>query len=141
MTGLTLLVSGLWRHYARSFGDLATRAQLVQELRLATCSLAEDMGPAVGATVMGEGRLMICRDGGDAPNGQPDWAAPDQMVEYYLSQGRLIRHDCTGGAELTVAQDVASFSLHDAGSSLQMVLCMGKGGLSRQVTLLWSRPT
>jgi len=141
MTGLTVAIAQTWRYLAVDIVDLRTRARLSQELRIAVESLAEDMGAVVGAAPMGGDGVLLCRDSGQTPNGLADWGAPDIVVQYYLSDGKLIRADQSTGAEIVIAGDVSSFTIEDLpGSLLRMILEVRRRGLSRQVTFMWSSP-
>ena len=139
MMALTLVIAQTWRYLAVDITDLRARARLSQELRIAVESISEDMGAVVGATPMGSDGVLLCRDSGQTPNGLPDWGPPDIVVQYYLSDGKLIRADQAAGTEIVIAGDVAGFTVEDlTGSLLRMILEVQYKGVARQVTLMWS---
>jgi len=141
MMGLMLIIAQIWRFLSVDMTDLMARSRVGQELRVATEALAEDFGPAVGVTRVSDQRILICKDGGATPNGTADWADPDIMIEYYLSNGKLQRVDQSTGAELVIAENVATFSATElAESILRIVVGIERADLGRQVTLLWSMP-
>jgi type II secretory pathway pseudopilin PulG len=141
MMALALVTTQVWRFLSADMTDLAARARLAKELRLAVESIREDMGSVVGATPVGTGGVLLCKDGGPSPNDEADWAEPDRVVQYYFGDGKLFRLDQSTGAEIVVAGDVSSFTVEDLTESLiRMVIQVRRGDLSRQVTLLWSRP-
>jgi type II secretory pathway pseudopilin PulG len=140
MAAISLIVAQMWRYFSVDLTDLGARARAAQELRLAVESLQEDMGSAVAATRMSDSHVLICKDGPPDYDGVP-WNQQDVQVEYYLSEGKLVRYDHSTAAEMTIASDVADFAVADLSPSLlEMVIQVQRSGLSRQVTLRWSRP-
>jgi len=138
---LTLVIAQVWRFLSVDMTDLMARSRVGQELRVATETLAEDFGPAVGVTCVTDQRVLICKDGGASPNGIADWADPDVTIEYYLGDAKLQRVDQSTGAELVIAEDVVTFSVTElAESILRIVVGIERAGLARQVTLMWSMP-
>ena len=138
MVSVCTVVAQMWRSFSIDLTELGARARLVQELRLTTESLGEDMGPAVGAVRMADDHLLICRDGGPDYNGL--WDDQDVLVEYYLRDGKLIRHDQASNGEIVIAESIASFGVEDVTPALlQIAIEARRSGLSRQVTLRWNR--
>jgi hypothetical protein len=106
---LAVLLSSTWAGINRSTIDLVGRGRLIQEMDMAIASLsrdfagslaiksfysydplnipsdlgAENIGVWVGCRKNGD-NLQLCFDGGDTPDGKPDWASPDTVVEYSL---------------------------------------------------------
>jgi len=141
MMALALIMAQVWRSVSLDGAELTARARLARELRFAVETLSRDMGAAVGAMPVGGSRVLICRDWGQTPNGQADWGEPDRMVEYYVSDGQLVRLDQSAGTELVIAEDVSAFTAENVTASLlRMIVEVERAGISRQVTLMWSRP-
>lgn len=142
MTVLTLMTAQVWRYFSTEMKDLAGRARVAQELRFAMESICEDMGATVGAIVVEEGRIRLCKDAGDEPDGVANWAFPDIMVEYYLDGTQLVRDDTSSGSQIVMADSVSAFAVQDisGGTVVQMDVEMTRGDVSRQITLMWSRP-
>lgn len=141
MMGLAMVTAKVWRFLSADMADLAARVRLNQELRFAVEGLREDMGAAVGATPVGAGGVLLCKDGGATPNGVADWVEPDIVVEYYLFDGKLFRLDQSSGTEIVIADDVSGFTIEDVTASLmRMVVEVQRSGVTRQATLMWSRP-
>jgi prepilin-type N-terminal cleavage/methylation domain-containing protein len=139
--GLTLITAHFWSYFLRQMQDLNDRARMAQELRFAVDSIRHDMGAAVGATPMGDGRLLLCKDGGAIPDGLPEWGAPDSLVTYSLVNGQLLREDGSSGVTVVIADKVSAFTVEDVTASLlRMNLAVTRRDMSRQVYLLWSRP-
>ena len=138
--GLAMITAQFWTYFSRQLNDLSARTRVAQELRFAVDSVARDMGPAVGATPVGQDSVLVCKDGGDA-NGLPEWGEPDSLIMYSLVDGQLVREDQASGVEIVIADNVSSFAVEDVGVSvLRMTIVVERGDVSRQVALLWSRP-
>jgi len=138
---LTLITAHFWSYFSRQLTDLNARARVAQELRLAVNSIRRDMGPAVGATAVDTDQMLLCLDGGDVPNGTAEWGDPDTLVTYALVGGQLVRQDASAGTVVVVADHVADFTAQDVTESLrQMTVTVTRDDISRQVTLLWSKP-
>lgn len=141
MTGVTLLIAQTWRYLAVDIIDLRDRARLSQELHIAVESISADMGAVVAATPVGGDSVLLCQDSGQTPNGLADWALPDIVLQYYLSDGKLIRANQSTGTEIVIAGDVSSFSVEQlAGSIVRMILQVQRKDITRQVTFMWSSP-
>ena len=139
--GLTLIAAQFCGYFLANVTDLNARARAAQELRFAVSSITRDMGPAVGATVMAGNQVLLCKDGGDVPDGVADWAPPDTLILYSWVDGQLLRQDQSTGVEIVVADDVSAFAVEDvAPSVLQISITVQRRDLSRQASLLWSRP-
>jgi prepilin-type N-terminal cleavage/methylation domain-containing protein len=125
---LTLITAHFWSYFSRQLTDLNARARVAQELRLAVNSIRRDMGPAVGATAVDTDQMLLCLD-------------PDTLVTYALVGGQLVRQDASAGTVVVVADHVAAFTAQDLTESLrQMTITVTRDDISRQVTLLWSKP-
>ncbi len=141
MTVLTVMTAQVWRFFSTEMKDLAGRARVAQELRFAMESICEDMGATVGAIVVEPDRVRLCKDAGTPPDGVANWAPPDIMVEYYLVGTQLVRDDTSSGSQIVMADSVSQFAVQDvSGTVVQMDIEMTRGDVSRQVTLMWSRP-
>ena len=141
MVILTLITAQVWRSLSVDGAELTARARLARELRFAVENLSRDMGAAVGATPIAGNRVLICRDWGATPNGVPEWGDPDLMVEYYVDEGKLLRLDQSTGSQLAVAEDVSSFTAENVDASLMRIVVQAqRAGITRELTLMWSRP-
>ena len=90
------------------------------------------MGTVVSATPTQPDRLLIDRL---ASGGQ------DVFVEYYVSQGKLVRKDNSTGVAVPIAANVSGFSAETPGDSIvRLVVTVTCGTVTRQATLLWSPP-
>jgi len=137
---LTMIVAQAWRHLSVGLADSAARTRCGQELRLALNSLSRDLGIAVAATPLEAGRILLCLDGGDEPNGLADWAEPDESVEYVLRGGHLLRRQTQTGQEFVVAADVGDFAIRNIGGTVELTLRVQRGAVQRQASLTWSPP-
>ena len=141
MVGVVLITAQFWRVFSVSMIDLAARGRVIQELRFAVDSIASDFGAVVGATPVGSNRVLLCKDGGEYPNGTADWTAPDIVIDYFVVNGQLRRHNQSTGTEITVADSVSAFTAENiSGSRLRMVVELQCHDTSRQATFLWRRP-
>ena len=141
MTALTLMTAQVWRYFSTEMKDLAGRARVAQELRFAMESICEDMGATVGAIVVEGSRIRLCKDAGAQPDGVANWAPPDIMVEYYLAGTQLVRDNTSSGSQIVMADSVSQFAVLDVSPAVvQMDIEITRGDVSRQVTLMWSRP-
>jgi type II secretory pathway pseudopilin PulG len=135
-----LITAQFWMWFSPSLNDLVGRWHLLREGRTATLILASDFGSAVGATPVGENRIILCKDAGDNPNGIADWAAPDVLVDYYLTGGTLVRNDSSGG-EFAVADGVSGFTVESIPpSSIKMTLDLRSSTAARQLVFYWNIP-
>lgn len=139
---LALIVARAWGHLSTGLGDCAARARCAEELRLALHSLSRDLGSAVGATPLEAGRLLVCIDGGDQPDGLAQWDQPDQVVEYVVRKGQLIRRPLQGSQELVAADAVEELAVRSLanGGTVVLTLRVRCDGIQRQAELTWSRP-
>ena len=138
--GLMLIAGQFWGYFSRQLSDINARARAAQELRFAVSSITQDMGPAVGAVPVGSDGVLLCKDGGDA-NGLPEWAEPDGLVSYSLVGGQLVRQDQSSGVSIVVADNVSVFAVEDVSPTvLRMTIAIQRADITRQVSLLWSRP-
>lgn len=141
MAGLTIIAATSWRYLTVQMTDCTARARAAQELRFAVENIAQDMGAAVGATPVGGNGVLLCLDGGSNPNGQADWASPDVLVQYSVSDGQLVRYDQSAGTEVTVAGDVSSLVVENVTATLlRIVVQVRRSDVTRQATLFWSKP-
>jgi prepilin-type N-terminal cleavage/methylation domain-containing protein len=145
MVGVTAIAADMWRYLSVGLTDLSARSRVAGEMRLAVESLRQDLGPAVGAIPLGDGSvLLICRDGGDAPDGVADWInpLPDPKIRYYLDSGKLMREDQSTSTVFTVAEGVTEFSvIRETDTVLRIHLVLARRDLQRDLTFRWSQPT
>ena len=86
-------------------------------------------------------QLHLCFDGGADPNGLPDWGEPDVLVEYSVVDGKLVRLDRSTGVQLALADYISNFTVQNVGETgLRLFLEVRRAGLTRSVTLMWTRP-
>jgi hypothetical protein len=125
----TLMIT-VWSCFGRPASDVIARARLIGEIEAAAAALGKDLGgsldtPAarLGAKEAGkfvgclapEGvELLLCFDGGSAPNGVADWTNPDTVIGYALQSGSLVRSDSSSGVATVVARHVVGFSVLDS---------------------------
>jgi prepilin-type N-terminal cleavage/methylation domain-containing protein len=167
MAFLVLLISSAWTSIGRSSTDLITRGQLVQEMNFAAATLTRDLGGNlpdsdsrvgtkkqgqwVGWLQPGNSQLWLCYDGGTDPNGVADWASPDTVVRYYLSNDPdvklttkvLIREDQKAGTTYTVAKylDPSGFQVFaDTADTIRIVLTFQYRKLTRTCTVTARTP-
>jgi prepilin-type N-terminal cleavage/methylation domain-containing protein len=163
MAFLAVLLSAAWTSVGRSSSDLIVRGRIAQEIDLAMAALSRDLGgslsdPAsrlgakkqgqwVGWTAVADDanppntKLLLCFDGGTDPNGQPDWALPDNMVVYQLESNALTRWDQNANTTFTVARYVDGFVVapEDA-DAVRIVLTFKYRKLTRTCTLIVRSP-
>jgi len=139
MVGVMALTAEMWRYFSVGLVDLNARSKALEELRLAVETISTDMGSAVGATTVGDDRIVFCKDGGEY-NGHADWAPPDKLVEYYLADGQLVRYDCSDGSQVTAAR-VTGFEVENVTETLlRIAIRFDSADVSREITLMWSKP-
>jgi len=139
MVFVTALAAEMWRYFSVGLMNLDTRSKAVEEMRLALESISMDVGSAVGATALDDSRVLFCKDSGDF-NGQADWAPPDTLVEYYLSDNQLIRYNRSDGTQITVAR-VSDFDVESVTDELmRFTIRFEVGDVSKEIVLMWSKP-
>jgi type II secretory pathway component PulJ len=156
MAVLVMIVSAAWRGMGRPIADMIVRCHVIEEIDLATDSLARDLGGSlsngegrqgsknqgrfVGWMLSGDSQLLLCFDGSDAPNGQADWGPPDTVIAYLVDDGRLVRWDQTANTMFTVAQNVDRLEVHPVGDTLQIQLTFRYRNLTRTCTFVARTP-
>jgi hypothetical protein len=83
---------------------------------------------------------MLCFDSADAPDGLPEWSAPDQVIQYQIVGGSLLRYNALTGEECTVAQDVQSLNAQIVGNALELTLTFSHRNVTQTYTLIASKP-
>ena len=145
---LAITLSSTWMLMGRPTSSLIAWGQLFQEMDIAVASLCRDLGGSLpdyrdatgtpggdchGQLVGCKGDssaygypLQLCFDGGDSPDGQPDWGVEDTQVKYCVTDSELIREKIVPGSPTTrfvVAGNVDSLTVADEGSdSLRITL-------------------
>ena len=149
---LAMVLAQTWAGLGRPTVDLIVRSRLAREARLAANALSRDLG---GSLANPEGRLgtqglyriagrlqpdgvelWLCFDGGSAPNGAADWAAPDTVIVYHVQDRQLIRWDQAAGTAFVVARDVDSLSVQNQGDTVRISLTLSHRNLTRTFTLV-----
>ena len=147
---LAVVLSTTWALLIRPTADAIAWGQLFQEMDIAVTAIARDLGgsqpdyadpipanPQRGGKKQGlliecktsndsfGDHLLLCFDGGDAPDGTADWEIPtdDTIVDYYVdnSTNTLIRWNQKTNTTFTVAKNVAGMTIVDDGN-LQITL-------------------
>ncbi|MBN1787228.1 MAG: type II secretion system protein [Sedimentisphaerales bacterium] len=138
---VVMLTNQFWTWFTPSVTDIIARAHTLREARMAMRSLADDFGAAVGAAPLGGNRLILCKDGGDFPNGLADWSAPDVLVDYYIVDSSLYRNNVSAGTGFAVADGVTGFTVEQISPTLiRITLDLAVRDFSRQLTFMWSQP-
>jgi type II secretory pathway pseudopilin PulG len=138
---VVLITSQFWMWFSPSVTEMIAREHILREARMAMQNLAADFGSAVGAAPIGNNRLVLCRDGGDFPDGEPNWAAPDVLVDYFLEGNTLQRSDLSTGAEFTVADGISNLTVEQVSPTLlRITLALECRTVERQLVFMWSAP-
>ncbi len=141
MVMVTMIIAQFWRWILPSITDLNARWHILRENRLAMQNLAFDFGSTVGIVPVSSEQFMLCQDGGDYPNGLPDWSAPDKLVDYSLVNTKLVRSDIASGMEVTVANCVSGFEVEQVSPTLLRIsLELSSYNVTRQMVFFWSQP-
>ena len=76
------------------------------------------------------------------PDGLAQWAEPDEVVEYVLRNGQLIRRLVHDGQEFLVAKGVDAFAVRSLanGRTLELAIRVRYGDILRETELTWSQP-
>jgi type II secretory pathway pseudopilin PulG len=141
MAMVVMITTQFWTWFSPSITDIIARGHTLREARMAMQNLADDFGAAVGAAPVGSDRLVLCKDGGDFPNGAADWAAPDVLVDYFIADNSLYRSDLSAGVEFVVADSVSDFTVEQISPTLVRItlqwVCRDS---ERQLVFMWSQP-
>ena len=141
MLMVVMITNQFWAWFSPCVMDIIARGHTLREARMAMRSLADDFGAAVGAAPIGSDRLVLCKDGGDFPNGLADWAAPDALVDYFIMDNSLYRSDISAGVEFVVADSVSNFTIEQISPTLlRITLDLACRDFSRQLVFMWSQP-
>ena len=140
LTGMVAMVTAqFWRFFASERQDMTNRILAAQELAVALEGITTDFGAAVGASVIGDDRILLCKDAGPTPNGEADWAPPDVLVEYTLSEGKLFREEGASGSSIAIADGVTAFEIDDVGEdTYDITVAVQFGDVERMATVHWS---
>ena len=139
MVIVMLIITQFWKWFLPSVTEMIAREHILCEARIAMQNLAADFGSAVGVTPIGNNRLVLCKDGGDFPNGLADWAPPDVLVDYSIVNNTLQRSNLSTGAEFTVADGILGFTIEE-GPPLRITLELQRQDATRQLVFMWSAP-
>jgi prepilin-type N-terminal cleavage/methylation domain-containing protein len=141
MSGTVVVIAQFWRSLSLSMNDLVSRSDTAEEMRFVTENVARDFGSALGVTVFGSDRFLICQDSGQTPNGTADWDEPDIIIEYFTSAGQLRRFNQSSGVETTIADGVSSFEVvKTADSKFRMNIEIREKDTTRRALFLWNEP-
>jgi type II secretory pathway component PulJ len=157
MAILVLIISSVWAGVGRPIAEMIARCRLIEEIDLATDSLARDLGGSlansegrlggkqqsrfVGWMQSGQSQLLLCFDGGPEPNGHADWLPPDTVIAYLVDENhRLVRWDQNANTEFTVAENVDSLEVETVEDTLQIRLAFSYRNLTRNCTFIARTP-
>ena len=140
LTGLVAMITAqFWRFFATERQDMTHRILASQELAVALEGITTDIGAAVGASVLADDRILLCKDAGPTPDGEADWGAPDVLVEYTLNEGKLFREEGASGTSIAIADGVTAFEIDDAGEDVyDITVAVQFGEVERMATIHWS---
>jgi prepilin-type N-terminal cleavage/methylation domain-containing protein len=142
MVIVVLITAQFWMWFSPSLDEMVGRLHLLREGRIITQNFAADFGSTVGATPVGEDRIVLCKDGGPNPDGIASFAAPDVLVDYYLSGSKLLRNDISTGADFAVADNVSAFTVEEISPTvIRISLDLQCSTASRQMIFYWDKPT
>lgn len=150
---LLLMVAGMWQSIGRSTRANLASVALATEARLAAEAFRRDfsgqfaggqpgdkrLGRLVGRMIVDGNHLRLCYDGAP-PNGEADWAEPDQVVEYFVDQQQLLRTDSQSAGALVVADGVIQFTVTDWGTGVRIELTLQHGNDQRIYTWVTNDP-
>jgi prepilin-type N-terminal cleavage/methylation domain-containing protein len=141
MVGTVTMMAQFWRTLSLSMNDLTARSKTAEEMRFVVENISKDFGPAVGAIIFDDDRILICQDGGEPPNGLADWDDPDIIVEYFLFEDQLHRLDQSTGIETIAGDGISMFLVEDIpGSLVRMTIETEHIETTRRITFMWSKP-
>jgi type II secretory pathway pseudopilin PulG len=139
MTIVFMIIAQFWKWFSPSLNDMIGRWHLLRESKLATQILAQDFGSTVGAMIVGENELALCKDTGNPPNGVADWST-DTRVDYYLSGDKLMRSELDAGANFAIADGVSGFTVESVPPVIRITLDLQSSTASRQLVFYWNMP-
>lgn len=137
MTIIMTIMTDAFRPLDQGTLALRDRARAVNELRLATDSLAADLGRAVAVRSSRQDELVLTPD--------PAWLALDALkskhsssaVTYRVVDGDLLRIDASDDSEILVARGIERFELDQVPQhATELTLGVGSGSTARTVHLL-----
>jgi type II secretory pathway pseudopilin PulG len=132
-----IFISNAWRWYARSVNEMQVSAHLGRELKLAADAIAQDFGPSLAART--PDGLSVQFDFDDDANSAAQWAAPDTVIEYVVSDGKLLRRNLSSGADVPMAA-ISEVTAEVVNGSLQVHLTAAYRDEQQVVTLQLQEP-
>ena len=125
-------LAGASRWYQHSIKEMHVIAQLDKELKMASIAIAQDYGPALAARTTDGTDVEFDYDDGDSV---AQWGAPDTLVQYVLSGGKLIRRDLAAGSEVPIATDISAVSASIVDGQLNVHLIATYRKIDQDLTL------
>jgi type II secretory pathway component PulJ len=149
-----IMMSGLWMTMGRCLTDTMAQVDVAREAHFALEVLRRDLGgflpgkekededenKLVGRLATADGRLLLCFDGGKV-NGMADWAKPDRVFVYTLTDGQLIRSEQTDKNEsFIVSNHVTAFRPRQLGDGVSLELTVARRDFERTYRLISQDP-
>ena len=144
MVLLAVILATVWAGLGRPVADIANRSYLLQEMALASASLARDLGGSLagpegrlGTKEQGkfhdwtrptESQLWLTFDGQPAPHDQLN------TVEYYVEGGNLVRRDQNANTAFVVAHHVTDLVVTGDALACQIQLTFSYRDITRTCT-------
>jgi prepilin-type N-terminal cleavage/methylation domain-containing protein len=131
--------ANVWRWYARSIQSMHVSAQLDKELKMAAQAIAADYGPALSVRTTDGSDLQFDYDTDN--NAAAQWTAPDTVIEYALSSGKLVRRDIGAGTEVPMARNITALSAEVVGGQLNVHLTASYRTTEQELTVQLRDPS
>ena len=126
------LTTNATRWYVKSVHVINVSTQLNKQLKLASEAIAQDTGGMLAMRTTSGSDLEFDFDDGDST---AQWASPDTVVQYTLSNGLLLRHDLLADEQTVVAREITAFSATANGSYLDVHIVAGYRDDQQDITL------
>jgi type II secretory pathway pseudopilin PulG len=132
-------ITNAWIWYARTSNTMHVDAQLNRELKLAAAAIAQDYGPALAARTTDGSSLQLDYDNNSDSTAQ--WSAPDGLVEYSLTDGKLVRHDDSAGTDVPMANNITAIAADVVDGHLNVKLTATYRTTTQELTLQLRDPS
>ena len=145
---VAVMASGVAFDVSRHLADNITETQVACESRMAIESLRRDFGGCcpdatggdrskwrlVGRMIPSAQEIRLCYD--SDRDATADWIAPDRVVTYTLSNGRLIRTDQLTGNVYTVARFVDDINITVGSGEITILIDFQIGNFTETYTFI-----
>jgi hypothetical protein len=138
-TLVMVFITNAWIWYAKSSKSMHVSAELNRELKLAATAIAQDYGPALAARTTDGTQLQFDYDNNS--DGASQWTAPDNVVEYSLTGGKLIRHDDAAGTDVPLASSITAIAAEVVEGHLNVKLTATYRTTTQELTLQLRDPS